>query len=65
MFTAAPVVPGVRRAYASLVEYCERLGLERPSLVELDLRETPAALLEARRALSGLEGPVVADLGAG
>ncbi|MCC6065934.1 MAG: CRISPR-associated CARF protein Csa3 [Thermofilum sp.] len=65
LFTGSPVVPGTRRAYTSLLDYCTRVGLEAPRLVELPLSDAPQAVSTAVRVVSGLREPIVADLGGG
>ncbi len=65
VFTVKPVIQSVRNAFRSLEGFCERVGFERPELVELDLQDTAAAVSAALRVISGVDGLVVADLGGG
>ena len=65
LFTGSPVAPGTRRAFTSLVDYCTRVGLDAPRLVELPLSDAPRAVSTAVRVVSSLPEPIVADLGGG
>jgi CRISPR-associated protein Csa3 len=65
LFTGSPVVAGTRRAHASLIEYCTRVGLSTPRLVELPLSDSSLAVSRARSVINGLSEPIIADLGGG
>jgi CRISPR-associated protein Csa3 len=65
VFTAKPAVGAVQKAYNSLREFCRRVGLEEPSLTELDLSDGPRALVEARNLMGQLPGLLVVDVSGG
>ena len=65
VFTAHPLVSGVVRAFDSLVSFCSRLGLEKPTMIPLDLSSVAESMVKARSVITALPKPIVADLGGG
>jgi len=65
VFTAKPAVGAVQKAYNSLREFCRRVGLEEPSLSELDMSDGARALVEARNLMGRLPGLLVVDVTGG
>jgi len=65
LFTGSPIVSGTRRAHASLIDYCTKVGLSTPQLVELPLSDSSLAVSKARHVVGGLPEPIIADLSGG
>lgn len=67
VFTVKPASGAPLKAFSNLETYCLRIGLQRPVLIEIDVRERDFTeiLGDVLEVVLGLEEPVVADLSGG